>query len=333
MKQDIVTFGSATVDIFAETADSDVTHLCTDNHCEDLLAYHPGDKVLLKNISTHIGGGGTNTAACFQKLGLTTVFAGALGRDSHGDQILDWMRENNIRFAGPRVDQSTNTSIILDSHKLHDRTILAYKGASDQLQLEHIELGVLHATWWYSSSLVKQSYKTLLELMRYAQQENIAFAFNPSAYQTQQGLEALRECVELSTVFVCNKQEAEMLVGVGNRAEICRRLRQEGAEIVCITEGKYGATLLYANTLYHIGSQATNIVETTGAGDCFASTLVAGFAQELSPKHALLRAAIHSEQLITQVGAKNGLCTSEQLEELMKTDQRVINHEKLYKTI
>lgn len=324
MKLDIITFGSATVDIYAQTSDSDVTHLCMDDHCEDLLVYHPGDKVLLEDLSVQIGGGGTNTAACFQKLHIQAGFAGPIGTDSNGDQVLEYLRNNNIVFAGPRVDKQTNTSVVLDSHKLDDRTILTYKGASNYLRIQDLDLQALHATWWYSSSLVGQSFQSLLSLMRYAKQHDIAFAFNPSAYQTQLGLDALRECIELSTALILNKQEAQMLVGQGNRADLCRRLHQAGADIVCVTEGKYGASLLYADSIYHMGSEAKNIIETTGAGDCFAATLIAGFMQGFEAKQALIRAGIHSEHLIQHVGAKQGLLTKQQLDTLLQADKREI---------
>ena len=324
MNNDVVTFGSATVDIFAQTSDTDVTALCSGDHCEDVLVYHPGDKILLEDIHTSIGGGGLNTAACFCSQELQTVFAGPLGKDENGDRILDWMRQQRIRFGGPRLDIPTNTSIILDSHLLDDRTILAYKGASNHLQKQHLDLQALHATWWYSSSLVGESFHTLKQLMRYAHEHDIAFAFNPSAYQTQAGMEVLGECVRLSTLLICNKQEGEMLVGKGDRAQICRRLKQAGAEIVCITEGSYGASLLYADTIYHIDSQATQVVETTGAGDCFASTLLSGLIHELSPKKSLIRASVHAEELIRHVGAQQGLLSKEELDKRVQQSTHTI---------
>ncbi|MFT4250465.1 MAG: carbohydrate kinase family protein [Candidatus Woesearchaeota archaeon] len=324
MKPEVITFGSATVDIFAETSKQDVVHLCTDKGCEDLLVYHPGDKVLLSDLHTSIGGGGTNTAACFAKQGVSVAFAGSVGQDAHGDRVLDWLRENNIAFVGARVKETTNTSIILDSKQLQDRTILTYKAASDALREEALDFSALHATWWYSSSLVGRSFQTLLALMRYARKHGIAFAFNPSSYQTQTGLVGLGECVSLSTFFVCNKEEAEMLVGSGNRADLCRRLRGAGAEIVCVTEAEHGASLLYADKVYHVGSAASEVVETTGAGDCFASTVVASLILGFSPRDALVRAALHSEELIRYVGAKEGLLSREELDKRLAQDTREV---------
>ena len=314
MNFDVVTFGSATIDIFAETSDSDVTHLCIDDRCEDVLAYHAGDKVLLEGVHVDIGGGGTNTAACLNKLGLRVAYAGCLGEDDHGREILGWLEQEKISFVGARSQLATNTSIILDSKKLADRTILTYKGASDDLRLEQLDVDALAATWWYFPSMLRESYQTMLALMREANARGVAVAFNPSSYQTQKGLELLREPLTRSQLFVLNREEAQMLVGVAaNRAELCRRLRAAGGEIVLITEGSHGASLLYAETIYHVPSRARSVVETTGAGDCFASSFLGGLARGLSVVDALRLACVNVESLIGRVGAKAGLLSFDEL--------------------
>lgn len=326
-RYDAVTFGSATIDVFAQTSDSDAVHLCTDDGCEDLLAYHPGDKVLLEGLHVDVGGGGTNTAAALKKLGRSVAYAGCLGRDEHAEDVLSWLDRNDIAFAGTRSDQATNTSIILDSHELHDRTILAYRGASDQLRIQDLDLEALQATWWYFPSMVGASYQAMLELMRHANEHEIAVAFNPSSYQAQHGLDALREPLQRSQLFVLNKQEAQMLVGEGDRAQLCRRLRAHGGEIVVVTEAQHGASMLYADTIYHVDSRAEDVVETTGAGDCFSATLLAGLMHGLDVPDCLRLASVNAEHLITQVGAKNGLLSLADIRS--RADDRPVTQEQV----
>ncbi len=324
---DIVTFGSATVDIHVQTRESDVSELCSDNHCEPVLAYKPGDKVLLDAVHTEIGGGGTNTAACLKRLGRTVGYCGAVGEDAHGEDIISWLAENDISFLGTRVSQPSNLSIILDSLKLQDRTILAYKGSSDSLRFSELHIDRLRATWWYFSSLLGEAHKTMLSLMRYARTEGIAIAFNPSSYQVSLGREHLQEAIQLSQFFICNKEEAETLVGPGTVFELARRIRSYGGEIVVVTDGSNGAVMLYANTLYHVPSCAKNIVETTGAGDCFSSTILYGLMKGYSPADSLVLAAINAEHMITIVGAKNGLLTEEELSKKHSLDTRKVYQE------
>lgn len=328
MKYDVVTFGSATVDIFTQPEKERSVKLCVGDHCEELIAYTSGSKILIREPVFEIGGGGTNTAACFTNLGCKVAYCGGVGKDQEGERVLGWLENNNIDFVGVRTEETTNTSIILDSHLLHDRTILAYKGASDAVSDE--DINPPQATWYYFSSLLGQSYQMMLSRMRMARNQGIAVAFNPSNYQAQQGLDHLREAITLSQVLVLNKEEAAMLVGNGTREELCRRLRGSGAEIVLVTDGGDGATLLYANTLYSARPDENNTVtETTGAGDCFASSFIAGLIMGFEPAKALRLAFINVESLVGQVGPKKGLLTREEALRRLENDSREIIEENI----
>ena len=60
------------------------------------------------------------------------------------------------------------------------------------------------------------------------------------------------------------------------------------------------------------------VVETTGAGDAFASTVVSALAYGLTTKEALMWGPINSMSVVQQVGAQRGLLSREALEEYLK---------------
>ncbi len=334
MKYEVITFGSGTIDIHTETASERTMQICTDDSCEEVVFYPSGEKVLLSDVHTEIGGGGTNTAACLSKLGIPVAYGGAVGKDGNGDAVVSWCDGAGVDFLGTRVDAKTNLSLVLDSKRLHDRTILIYKGSSSLLRAEDLDLSKMHSTWYYFSSLVGESYRTMLALMRHARQSGIAVAFNPSSYQTQQGLAALREPISLSQLLIMNKEEAEMLVGKGSPEELCVRLRMQGAEIVMVTNGRAGSTLLYADTIYFAApSPEARIVETTGAGDCFASSFLAGLILGKDPQESLRLACVNTESLISEVGAKNGLLDRDKALERLSADKREIPAKPLLQNI
>ena len=320
---DVVTFGSATVDVFAQTSDSDAIRMCTENGCEDLLAYHPGDKVLLEDLHVDIGGGGTNTAATLKRLGHAVAYAGCVGRDDHAGDVLSWLAETDIPFVGTRTDAPQNTSIILDSHKLQDRSILVYRGSSDRLVFDDLDLESLHATWWYFPSMLGESYQSMKRLLRYANERGIAVAVNPSSYQTQHGLDELREVFDRIDVVVRRRRDEFD----AEEDEDDEEGGAEGAEIVVVTEGSFGASMLYADTIYHVESRAHDVVETTGAGDCFASSVVGALIAGLSVPDALRAASVNAENLIMHVGAKHGLLSLAQIRS--RVDDRPVHQEPL----
>ena len=65
---DIITVGSSTVDVFVNT-DSELIKIKTAKSEEELIAYPAGTKLIIKDLNFTIGGGGTNTAVAFSRLG------------------------------------------------------------------------------------------------------------------------------------------------------------------------------------------------------------------------------------------------------------------------
>ena len=82
---DIITLGSATTDIFVKTKIKPEIKK-HDGHTD--MAYHLGDKLLIDDLKITTGGGGTNAAVGFSRLGLKTAYIGAIGNDANGIQLL-----------------------------------------------------------------------------------------------------------------------------------------------------------------------------------------------------------------------------------------------------
>ena len=82
MRFDIVTFGSAVVDVFVNT---DVAEK------NSSISYPVGEKILIKELKFDIGGGGTNTAVAFSRLGFKTGCICKLGGDENGREILEML--------------------------------------------------------------------------------------------------------------------------------------------------------------------------------------------------------------------------------------------------
>ena len=62
----------------------------------------------------------------------------------------------------------------------------------------------------------------------------------------------------------------------------------------------------------------TAVVDSTGAGDAFASTIVSALIHGKTLDEALTWAPINSMSVVQQVGAQKGLLTKEKLEEYLK---------------
>jgi ribokinase len=164
---DVITVGSNTLDAFVHTNAELVKIPNGHNNQKELcLAYPLGAKILITNLEFHIGGGGTNTAASFKKLGLKTAYLGKIGHDENGIKILNELHKLQIDFVGTFGKQS-GYSVILDS-KAHDRTILTHKGSNDNFRYSEVDKTKIKTKWFYFSSMMSSSLELLKSLARFA---------------------------------------------------------------------------------------------------------------------------------------------------------------------
>lgn len=325
---DIVTLGSATVDLFADT-DSEVVQIETRQTVERLIAYPLGSKILINELNTTIGGGGTNTAVAFARLGLKTAFLGKVGNDAQGDQVMAALLGENVAFVGARGGQ-TGVSMILDS--IHeDRTILAFKGANNDLHREEIQLP--RCRWLYCSAMLGASLETLTGLVAEVEAK---VAFNPSNYLARQGAQALQPILRHLSVLVLNREESCLLLGLDTRShgalpELMRiMLEQLHIPVIALTDGAQGVAVSDGNILVTAKPREDlNIRETTGAGDAFASGLVAMLCQGQSLEVAVRCGMLNAESVLAFKGAKNHLLSAQELAEQLSSDQRLLHSEPL----
>ncbi|MBU0536612.1 MAG: carbohydrate kinase family protein [Nanoarchaeota archaeon] len=323
---DIIAIGSATVDVFVNTHSDEIIRARHHDSEETLTCYPLGSKILIKELKFTTGGGGTNTAVSFSRLGLRTAYLGNLGDDENGKKIINELKKEKIEFIGTLSKEQTNYSVILDSIK-HDRTILAYREASESLDFNRIKKSKLKAKWFYFSSMTGKSFKAGISLMQYAKKNGIKVAYNPSTYQVKDGVKKLKPILERTDVLIFNREEAAILLGKREDERITALLegvRQLGPKIVVITDGGRGAHCSDGVFYYFLGTRKIRIVETTGAGDAFASSFISGLAKGNDIEFSMRLALANAESVIQHYGAKNKLLTWKEAMREMKKCPKVI---------
>ena len=297
---DIITFGSAVIDIFVDT---DVKEK------GKLIAYDIGSKILIKDLKFNIGGGGTNTAVAFSRLGLKTGYIGKLDNDFGGNKVLNLLKDEKITFLGKVVTKNNmlgGYSIILDS-KENDRTILTYKGLNDSIKLSDLDIKQLQTRWLYLSSLLDDSFKTQKDLANGLYKNGVKIAFNPSEYLIK--VLDLMPILKITEILILNKEEAELLCQKNkvHEKDLLKGLHSLGPRIVVITNKDKEVLAYDGQKKYSLIPHKIKVRERTGAGDAFASGFVAGQIAEKSIVDSLNLGLQESESVIGHQGAKIGL--------------------------
>jgi ribokinase len=313
---DVITVGSATLDVFAHT-DSELIKIKTRESEQELIAYKAGTKILIEKLSFQTGGGGTNTAVAFSRLGLKTAFCGKLGKDSNGDEVIQQLAREKVDFIGRRGGDKTGYSVILDSIE-EDRTILTYKGANNSLLWSELDKKKLSARFYYFSSMVGQSFSSMERIMAHARKSKAIVAFNPSSYLTKQGMKPLQRALDMTDILILNREEAEMLVGRHPFKNLPRILSRHGPKIIAVTDGRFGMHCHDGRKSMFFPARKVKVVETTGAGDAFASGMVGGLALGKELRFSVKLGIANATSVVMHLGAKNKLLTMKEATLFMK---------------
>ena len=320
---DVITVGSATVDVFART---EFCEMIRDRKKEEFIAYPIGSKVLVKELILSSGGGGTNSAVALSRLGHKVAFLGKMGKFENSRRaMLELQKEHvNTSLIVRKKNSRTGYSIILDSIK-HDRTILVFRGSNNDLRLNEVKLSRLKTKWFYFSTMMGQSYKTLEKLALYAEKKKIRIMFNISSYLAKKGISYLKPILRRTDILVLNKEEAALLAGKGKIQDLLKKLHKAGPKIAAITDGGKGVYVFDGDYFYYGKPHKVKVVETTGAGDAFASSFLSGMMRKNDVEFAIELGMTNAESVIKYHGAKNRLLAyNEALRQMKKMPVKVI---------
>jgi len=183
---DIITIGSATIDIFVDTKDK---------LFKKKVPF--GKKILIDKLHLDTGGGAINAAVAFTRLGLKTGCLTQVGPEFEPPQEID------ASLIIKNKNCLTDRSVILDAAG-KDRTILVYKDASKKLDFSKINLP--KTKWIYISSMPMPFLNNFINI-------NSKIALNTR--------KAPKKLLNKAEILILNKQEAQALGQDIKRAKIC----------------------------------------------------------------------------------------------------------------
>ena len=323
VKNTITTIGGATRDIMFYTEDMILLDNKQDLLRQKLIAFEYGAKIYSKEVYLTFGGGGMNTAVNFKGLGIKTQTVLSIGDDLIGQEILSTLRQKKIstRLIQQQKNILSGTSFIVNVGKFKEHVIFAYRGANNKIDLSPKVIKKINTPWIYLTSLSGNFTGKLSNLFTQVTKKKIKLAWNPGSNQLKLGLKGLAKYMKQTAVFGVNRDEAlELVMSVkgkqtkDNIRSILKFLHSYGQELTVVTDGRKGAYLYDGNKVYFHKALDRKGVNTTGAGDSFGSSLVAGLIKYKWDLDKALKLAIYSSNsVIMKIGAQEGLLKASDL--------------------
>lgn len=318
---DVITFGSATQDIFLELPLSE--DILKEFNAKKYFCLPLGDKLLVDEMQFFSGGGGTNVACSLANLGLKTAYYGKIGDDASGKIILADLAKFGVSSKFCFKDKSLPTAISFVISCGSDRTILVYKGACHFLAKSEIKFKEAQKTkWFYLAPFYEKTAELFSALVDFAKEKNIKIAVNPSIYQIEKNDQDFISSFSKIDILFLNKEEAVILTKAPEASieELFIAIRKICPGIIVITQGDKGAVVFEGENLYRAYIYKVAIEDKTGAGDSFASGFMAGLLRENNIEYAIRLGMINSAKNISQKGAKIGLLNKAELKILPNID-------------
>jgi sugar/nucleoside kinase (ribokinase family) len=262
-----------------------------------------GSEVLAHGMSMVLGSASAIFASGVARLGHPVGFVSKTGDDDFGHFCRDALLQAGISTDHLLLSSCpTGTTIVLSTP--HDRALVTYLGAIADLGYDDLPRDLfcgfrhLHLTSYFLQERLRPDFP---RLMREAKSAGLSVSFDPNSDPSQNWSPEIWDVMHAADVVFVNEPEALALTGAANMHEALSLLADR-ASCAVVKQGRTGATAVRGTEKVHADGFAVNAVDTTGAGDSFASGFVHGMVTGRSLRDCLLLANATGALSATGVG-------------------------------
>lgn len=327
MAFDLISIGDARIDNFVHLPKAHVSCTLNKESCELCLNY--GDKIPIDDVKSLTAGNNNNNAIGAARLKMKTALFGNIGGDANGKMILDHLKEEGVdtRYMVVNKDVATEQSIVINYQG--ERTILVYHYPWDY-SLPDLD----RTKWVYFSSVSFSFSKTPLvsQLENYIERTGANLVYTPGTHQLNFGVKKYPKLLSLSKVFIVNKEEAKKVLGIEETKKIDIKkllsgLADLGPGMVVITDGGDGSYGFDGERFFQLGLFPAELLEMTGAGDAYATGLIAGLFHGKNLPEAMRWGAANGAAVVEKIGPQDGLLTLNKMEERLRMNSKIVAKE------
>lgn len=264
-----------------------------------------------------IGGGALNAAINFKNLELDVKAVVKLGSDFIGRIIEKRIIEKRIPANILKTKGNSSISVIFLNRKNGEKYIFTYRG--NEIFYEKDIPKYKNSAYFISTgnTPIKIWYKVVSDIKKSSNFVGVL----PSKYFLK--FSTSKDILSKCDFIVLNEQEAKILLNKNEKLiNILKDFNElfKNVLIKIITFGDKGAFLIFKNKIIFIEAfKKVKVLDTTGAGDCFASTVFGFVIENLNNLNeetlltALKLASVNTAYNLREIGAQTGLLPKRKL--------------------
>ncbi len=250
------------------------------------------------------GGSAANTIHGLARLGMETAFIGTVGRDETGRFFEEDMKKSGIT---PLLFKSDSPSGIANAFITKDgeRTFGTFLGAAvelsgDMLKKELFEgYDALHIEGY-----LVQNHELIETALRLAKEAGLKISLDLASFNVvEDNLDFLKEMTEKYVdILFANEEEAKAFTGMEPKEALHEISKSVDISVVKI--GGKGSMVKQRELIVNIEPIKANPIDTTGAGDIYASGFLWGYLNGLGFEKAGYAGSLLASTVIEVIGAK-----------------------------
>ena len=308
----VVGIGNAIVDVISQSNDSFLELMDIQKGIMQLVERDRGELLYgaMENRIQTPGGSVANTISGLGNLGLSTGFIGRVRADGLGNFYADATRKGGTAFLTPPVasdDLPTSRSMIFVSPD-GERSMNTYLGISADLGPEDVPKNLISNAkilflegYLFDKPAGKQAFKTAAQACKSG--GGTAGISLSDPFCVDRHRDDFRALVTELDYVIGNHEEWQSLYQTEDLDSALLQAAQECAMVVC-TRGADGARVVAAETKIDIPVKSVRAIDSTGAGDQFATGFLFGLATGRGLETCGRMGCIAASEVIGHIGPR-----------------------------
>jgi len=268
-------------------------------------------QAVLKKFENHsksfsAGGSAANTIHGLAMLGAPVGYIGVIGEDELGGSFVKDMINAGVEPHMIHSQQDTGRAVALITPD-SERTFATFLGAAIELEADHLTtFNFKKYDYLHIEGYLVQNHDLIRTAVSLAKENGLTVSLDLASYNVvEENLDFLREIVtKYVDIVFANEEEAKAFTGKepgGALDEIAGMAR-----IAIVKTGSKGSLIKSGNEVVEIGVISVTPIDTTGAGDLYASGFLYGQSRDWSLLKCGEAGALLAGRVIEVIGSKMG---------------------------
>lgn len=235
------------------------------------------------------GGDTSNAIIAAARQGARTAYFTRLGTDAFGDRIMGWWADEGVGTEAVIRDAQAPTGVYFVTHGASGHAFSYLRAGSAASRMTPSELPevlirgakFLHVSG-ISQAISASACDTVFAAIGIARAAGAKVAFDSNLrlklWPLARARAVIKETVAMCDLFLPSLEDAELFTGLTGRDAILDWCLAAGAPLVVLKLGKDGAIVATPEGRTAVPGRVVDAVDATGAGDCFAGSLLARLA-------------------------------------------------------